>query len=56
MYFSAEVFMMDFTSATAITGTYLANKKNNVKKSPIEPMYMEISTQVGEYMAHEDGK
>jgi phage replication-related protein YjqB (UPF0714/DUF867 family) len=49
-------FITDLTSEIAIAGKKRINKKNKVKNKPKLPIKVEISTQVGEYMAHEEGR
>jgi len=39
-----------------MAGKNLMNRRNNVKKRPKLPMNVQISTQVGEYIAQLDGR
>ena len=56
LYSDPEDLTIDFNSACAITGKVLAYNRNKVKKNPIVPKKIQISTNVGEYIVHEDGK
>jgi hypothetical protein len=56
LYSDPEDLIIDFNSACAITGKVLAYNRNRVKKNPMVPKKIPISTNVGEYIVHEDGK
>ena len=47
---------MDFNSFNANTGKYLANNKNRVKKIPMVPRKIPMSTNVGWNIDQLDGK
>lgn len=49
-------FKIPFTSAMLITGKNFAKRKKQVKNNPNEPKKIPISTKLGEYITHPDGR
>jgi hypothetical protein len=56
LYSDPDDLRIDFNSAWAITGNVLEYNRNKVKKNPIVPKKIPISTKDGENIVHADGK
>jgi hypothetical protein len=56
LYLEPEDFKIDFSSAIAITGNALQNNRKSVKKMPIVPIKIPMSTNVGWNMVQLEGR